>query len=353
MPQPLLDCLIVGAGPAGLTAAIYLQRFHRSIAVLDSGEARALRIDRSHNVPGYPQGVSGAVLLGRMREQLQRFGAEPVAARVTSLQRLADGSFCASGDGDQWRARHVLLATGSRDRDPQVPGMQAVWDQGLLRECPVCDGYEHTGQRIVVVGSDAHAAREALFLRHYSADVLLLRVPPHNAQPLSNDWQAQLRGQGIRWHDAGMASARVEGQTVCLDLDTAEQLRCDVLYSALGSRPVAELGLALGAACDSSGNLGIDARGRTNVPGLYAAGDVTGGLDQIAVAMGQGALAATAIHNALRSGRPATGAAPEAARRARHEPPACPAFKCRKEQPRQPGRSPGLSPARLCVGRIV
>jgi thioredoxin reductase (NADPH) len=308
MPQPLLDCLIVGAGPAGLTAAIYLQRFHRRIAVLDSGEARALRIDRSHNVPGYPQGVGGSELLARMREQLLRFGAKPMSARVTSLERLDDGSFCASGDRAQWRARHVLLATGSRDCDPQVPGMQAVWDRGLLRECPICDGFEHTGQRIVVVGGDAHAAREALFLRHYSADVLLLRVPPHNAQPLSTDWQTQLHEQGIRCQDACIESARVADETVCLALDSGEQLRCDVLYSALGSRPVAELGRALGASCDSSANLTIDARGRTSVPGLYAAGDVTGGLDQIAVAMGQGALAATDIHNALRAGCPAHGA---------------------------------------------
>lgn len=297
--SPVVDCLIVGAGPAGLTAAVYLQRFRRSVVVLDSGEARALRIDRSNNVPGYPMGVSGPALLARMREQLKRFGGEPVLARATSLERTGEGIFCACSELAAWNARTVLMATGSRDCDPVVPGMNAVWARGLLRECPICDAYEHMDQRIVVVGADAHAAREALFLRHYSEQVLLLRVSPHNAQPLSPEWQHQLTERGVRWRDAALQAAHVEGETVCLILNGGGSLKCDVLYSALGSQPQSTLGISLGASCDSSGNLKVDSHGRTDVPGLYAAGDVTCGLDQIAVAMGQGAAAATDIHNGL------------------------------------------------------
>jgi thioredoxin reductase (NADPH) len=301
MTEPVLDCLIVGAGPAGLTTAVYLQRFHRKLQVLDSAEARALRIDRSHNVPGFPDGVGGAELLGRMRQQLQRFGGEVLAARMVSVQRRADGGFRAQGDGGRiWEARFLLLATGAHDRDPEVPGIQALRARGLLRECPICDGYEHTGRRMVVVGADAHAVREALFLRHFSEQVLLLRLPPHPAQPLAQESQRQLRDHSIPWKEARLRSARVEGDTVCLVLGTGETLRCDVLYSALGSEPRAEWACALGARCDSAGNVTVDAHGRTQVTGLYAAGDVTGGLDQIVVAMAQGALAATDIHNALR-----------------------------------------------------
>jgi thioredoxin reductase (NADPH) len=300
MPPSLLDCVIVGAGPAGLTAAIYLQRFHRRVVVLDSGKARALRIDRSYNVPSYPGGIGGAELLQRMYQQLQRFGGTTEEALVTSIDHRSDGHFTVHAAGRTWEARCVLLATGSIDRDPQVPGMRAVWDQGLLRECPICDGYEHTGQRVVVIGADEHAAREALFLRHYSPRVLLLRVPPHSAEPLSSDWQRRLGDQGITWQDARIQRAQADGEGVRLTLEGGEVLACDVLYSALGSHPLAELGKAMGAECDDKGNLKIDPHGRTAVPGLYAAGDVTGGLDQIAVAMGQGALAATDIHNRLR-----------------------------------------------------
>lgn len=299
MDPPLLDCVIVGAGPAGLTAAIYLKRFHRSVVVLDSGEARALRINCSHNVPGYPDGVSGHELLERLRQQLHRFGGETVQGLVSSIDPLANGGFCVQADGQRWHARFVLLATGSRDDDPEVPGMRAVWDRGLLRECPICDAYEHTGQRIVVVGSDTHAVREALFLRHFSPHVLLLRVPPHNAQPLSAEGQQQLQARGVRWQDARLLRADCDEQGVLLALDCGEVLRCSVLYSALGSRPMSELGRALGATCDPKGDLRVDAHGRTDVPGLYAAGDVTGGLDQIAVAFGQGAIVATDIHNHL------------------------------------------------------
>jgi thioredoxin reductase (NADPH) len=295
----LLDCVIVGAGPAGLSAAIYLQRFHRRVVVLDSGHARALRIDRSHNVPGFPDGIGGPELLQRLHQQLQRFGGSTEEVLVSDIEHGADGHFTVHAAGRTWQTRCVLLATGAIDRDPQVPGMGAVWDQDLLRECPICDGYEHTGQRIVVVGADEHAAAEALFLRHYSAQVCLLRVPPHNAQPLSDDWQARLDEQGITWQDARIQRAEAGGDGVRLTLESGEVMGCDVLYSALGSHPVAELGRTLGAACDHKGNLVIDTHGRTRVPGLYAAGDVTGGLDQIVVAMGQGALAATDIHNRL------------------------------------------------------
>lgn len=298
----LLDCLIVGAGPAGLTAATYLRRFHRSVVVFDSGEARALRIDRSHNVPGYPDGITGPDLLQRMRQQVHRFGVDIVHAQVTSLDVLADGGFCAMADGRPWRAHFVVLASGSRDCDPEVPGIRALWNLGRLRECPICDGYEHTGERIVVVGADAHAAREALFLRHFSPSVLLLRVPPHNAEPLSADWQRRLQARGVRWQDARMQQVGCDEEGAWLLLDDGQLLRCDVVYSALGSRPAADLGRRLGAACDAAGNLRVDAQCRTDVPGLYAAGDVTGGLDQIAVAMGQGAIAATDVHNHLPGG---------------------------------------------------
>jgi thioredoxin reductase (NADPH) len=295
-----LDCVIVGAGPAGLTAAIYLRRFHRAICVLSEGEARVERIGLSLNVPGFPDGISGHDLLARLRQQFARFEGTVTARRATAIEARPEGSFIVrAGDGndDVWHTRTVLLATGGRDREARVPGIRAIKERGLLRECPICDGYEFSQQRIGVIGESEHGAKEALFLRHYSEQICLMS-PGAQDRP-APEWQSPLAEHQVACRTSGIRQVTHGSDGLTVHLNDGEALRCDVLYSALGCHPASELGKALGAHCDPSGNLLVDGHCRTNVPGLYAAGDVTAGLDQIAVAMGQGATAATAIHNSL------------------------------------------------------
>lgn len=267
-----LDCLIVGAGPAGLTAALYLQRYHRRIRVADGGRSRARWIDRSHNVPGFPGGIAGEALLARLGEQLADAGGRVDAQEVRTLAR--DGNAFAATLGDERvRARCVLLATGVIDAVPLVPGSDALRRAGRLRQCPICDGHEWRGRRIAVVGEGAHAEAEARFIGHYSDDVTL--VAPASVQRFA-----------------------VEGG--CVQVVQASQvLEVDVVYAALGVRPRTQLARPLGAETDALGALVTDAHLHTSVPGLWAAGDVVSALDQIAVACGHGAIAATSIHNTL------------------------------------------------------
>ena len=294
---PLLDCLVVGGGPAGLTAALYLRRFHRRIALVDGGDARALRIPRSHNVPGFPAGIPGSELLDRQREQLLQVGAEAITGRVAQLQPQAGGGFVATLDDGSVHARTVLLATGAIDHDPELPGTAELQRDGLLRHCPICDGFEFTGRCIGVIGRGAHGMRECLFIRRFSDRVSYIAlggVEPAHCQRLD-------RGGVHCIASAPQACGTTPDRRVWLRMDDGSEHRFDVLYAALGCHPRAELGRQLDAACDSGGNLVIDRHCRTTVPGLYAAGDVTGGLDQIVVATGQAAIAATAIHNDLGS----------------------------------------------------
>jgi len=296
-PDESVDCLIVGAGPAGLTAGLYLRRFHRNVKVVDAGNARALRIPRSHNVPGFVDGIPGHELVARLYEQFADVGGSVRTARVTRLQRDEHGFLAEVGD-ERVHARMVLLATGSRDEEPRVPGATELRDRGLLRQCPVCDGFEFSGRRIAVLGPGRHAARESLFIRHFSEQLVWLSddddTEPDEAmaQRLADRRVQRLRGcvQRAEPHDDG---------GVCITLADGSQHGFDVLYAALGCHPRAELGAQLGAELDDGGNLVVDAKCRTTVPGLYAAGDVTGGLDQIVVAAGQAAIAATGIHNNL------------------------------------------------------
>lgn len=277
----MLDCLIIGGGPAGLTAAIYLQRFHRHISVVDAGQSRARRIPLSRNYPGFPDGVNGNQLLALMKRQLRKVGGAVTKANVTQLRKLDDGSFEAQCGGRTLVARTVLLATGIVDIEPQLPGFEALRDTGLIRYCPICDGNEYSGKRIAILGSGAHGMREFEFIRGFSERVTYFGLDTAAGNIRSLAYQP----------DNG--SIRVE------QVDGTQQ-DFDVMYCALGCDVRSAPALTLGAEHDKRGCINVDAHCETSVSGLYAAGDVVNALDQIAVATGHGAIAATAIHNRLR-----------------------------------------------------
>lgn len=292
-----LDAAVVGAGPAGLTAAIYLGRFRRDFRVFDSGDSRAAWIPRSHNHPGFPDGVGGPELLGRMRVQAERYGARIEAAEVIDLERV-DGGFRLTGRDGTWLARTVLLACGVSDNEPALPGVEAAIRRGLVRICPICDGYEVRGQALAVIGDGVLGAREALFLTTYSDRISLVHVGPPAALP--QDERGDLAAAGIEVIEAAM-------DHVVLDNDRLEALvfagrprRFDVIYAALGVTPRFDLAARVETRFDAAGRLFVDDHQQTSVPGLYAAGDLVRGLNQISTAAGEAAIAATAMHNLLR-----------------------------------------------------
>lgn len=292
------DCIIIGAGPAGLTAAIYLARFHLSIRLFDCSSSRAALIPCTHNHAGFPDGISGTELLARMLAQAETYGAQRELARVTRLERADDG-FAVSVEGRIFRAKTVLVATGVINNRPE--GLDDALHtealaSGLLRYCPICDGYEVTDRRVAVIGSGEHGTREALFLRGYTADLTL--IAPGAEHDLDPQCLAELDAAGIKHIDGPCGGYAIEdGQ---LALDTAEgHLRFDSVYPALGSRVRADLAADAGAMLGEDGCLVVDSHQRTNIPGLFAAGDVVKGLDQISHAMGEGGVAATTIRNYL------------------------------------------------------
>ena len=291
-----LDCLIIGGGPAGLTAAIYLARFHLSLRVVDAGKSRASLIPCSHNHAGYPDGISGKELIRLMTEQAQKYGATIVCSRVTRLDRIEGGVRAEGGEGSV-TARTVLLATGVTNRRP--PMDEELHDEalarGLIRYCPICDGYEVTDKKVGIIGSGGHGVAEAAFLRSYTADVTL--IAPDKAHDLDAADLEKLHEYGIKAVD-GPCHA-VAAHEDCIVVDTAEgHYTFDSVYPALGSDTHIELALQVDAAL-KDGVLVVDSHQRTSVPGLYAAGDVVLGLDQIGHAMGEGGVAATTIRNDL------------------------------------------------------
>ena len=292
------DCAVIGAGPAGLTAALYLTRFRRTVLIADGGRSRAALIPRSHNFPGLPAGVKGEDLLAQLRQQVEHYGPVDWAGPVQSLEAAGEALWRVRSTTGSAVARTVLLATGVVDRRPPLPDPDAAIRDGLLRFCPICDGFEAILDRIAVIGDDDHAAREALFLRTYSPSVTLLSL--QNAGSLSLELREQLQKAGVTMAAAEPASLRVlDGRLAARSPDGGDIVPFDVVYGALGVEPQTQLATALGLVVDGSGCLAVDAHQQTVVPTVYAAGDIVRGLDQISVALGEAAVAATAIHNRL------------------------------------------------------
>jgi thioredoxin reductase (NADPH) len=302
MDEPILDCLVVGGGPAGLTAAIYLARFHLKVKVVDAGKSRASFIPCTRNHAGFPEGISGQELIDRMRAQAQKYGASIDAGRVTRLDRVEDRFEAEWGSG-KVTARTVLLATGVANRRPSMDEdlHDAALAEGLIRYCPICDGYEVTDRKVGVIGSDSHGVAEAIFLRGYTAEITL--IAPDRALDLKQqDWQ-RLESLGIETVDGPCQAVAIDEG--CIAVDTIEgTYRFDSLYPALGSDVHSDLAEMLEAELSDVGCIVVDSHQRTSVPGLYAAGDVVQGLDQISHAMGEGGVASTTIRNDLAKERP-------------------------------------------------
>jgi len=299
MDEPILDCLIVGGGPAGLTAAIYLARFHLDILVVDGGKSRASLIPCSRNHAGFPDGINGKELLERMRTQACKYNAKVETEFVTKLEHDADTSlFTATWGSGCRQARSVLLATGVTNRRPAMDEElhDDALSRGLIRYCPICDGYEVTDKKVGVIGSDSHGVSEALFIRSYTADVTL--IAPDKALRLKPEDSAKLKEAGIDCIDGPANAVAVSDGFIVVE--TAEGMHSfDSVYPALGSDTHTQLAEMVGADLSADACIKVDSHQRASVAGLYAAGDVVIGLDQISHAMGEGGVAATTIRNDL------------------------------------------------------
>jgi thioredoxin reductase (NADPH) len=293
------DVVVIGGGPAGLVAATYLARFRRSVLLVDADRSRVGKIPRSHNYPGVADGVAGSDLLAALRLQASKY---PIRTETGTVERLARGSegFQLFWAGRTVGAPTVLLATGASDVEPAMPHLSEALRDGALRYCPVCDGYEVIGQAVGVIADGPKGVDEALYLRNFTERLTLFFVSGQTT--LDEGDRRRLRDAGIGCVLEPIRSLRLWNRRVTIVHGEAETV-CDSVYCALGMRVHSDLAIQLGTEVDEAGYLMTDKHQRTSVPGLYAAGDVASGLNQIAVAVGEAAIAAAAIHQALRSQR--------------------------------------------------
>ena len=284
---------IVGGGPAGLTAAVYLGRFKRRVLVIDAGASRARYIPTSHNCPGFPNGISGMDLLVTLARHARKFGASFKRDTVLTLQKNRKGFTLRTRSG-VFVASTVLVATGIVDILPRVRGLRPAIQRGIVRLCPICDGFEASGQRIAVMGPPASVVGHAKFLRTYSPSVTAILSEPGK---LSRADRGCARELGINLIGGEYTVRLTSRNCVVSKGRTKESFDC--LYPALGFAPKCRLAASLGARVDRQGEILVDKHMQTSVRGLFGIGDAVSGLHQISVAVGQAAIAATAIHNLL------------------------------------------------------
>ena len=288
--------MIVGAGPAGLSAAVYMGRFRRSTLVLDSGDGRWSYGQTTDNYLGFPGGVRARRLHALGRLQAERFGVTFREAEVTGIAPR-DGGYTVAVGRAHVGARTVIWAAGVRDNWPDFPGVRRLVGHRLFW-CIVCDGWRTRGRRVLLLGDRERAVSTALQFLTYTRDLAFLAAPGARLstrchRKLDEAGIPVLRGRVKRvlWGEKGIAKVVLEG---------GEALRPDYIFSLYGSEPRTEILRALPVALAANGHVRIDEKNRTNVPTLFAAGDVTDKHGhQVVAAAHEGAAAAMAANHVL------------------------------------------------------
>jgi thioredoxin reductase (NADPH) len=271
------DSVVVGGGPAGLTAAIYLARFNRSVIVADHGSGRSTTHEVNENYPGFPDGIASRELRERTQQQAARFGAHFAECKIESVER--DGDLYLARDHDTvLRARTVVLATGVSDYLPDFENVDVQEYFGkTLFWCITCDGYKVRDRRVAVVGATDPAATTALQFLNFTPAITLITNREPGAAQVSEEKHSHLADAGI---------GVVEGEIACLygedgimhevELVHGERIELDVMFNQQGARPNSTLARQLDVETDERGYIKLaDPEQRTNVERVYAAGDVT------------------------------------------------------------------------------
>jgi len=289
------DCIIVGAGPAGLNAALVLGRTRRRVLVLDSAQPRNYATHEMHGVLGH-DGLDPADLRARGRTELGRYGVEVVTAEVQDAEAL-DATVRVTSSRGTDLTRTVLLATGMLDEVPNIPGFAEVWGT-TAHTCPYCDGFEHRDERLAILAAGARGEHLAILLRQWSDDVVLLSNGPHG---LDADQLARVQALGIPIIETPVVALESDdgGRLRRLRLDDGETLDRDALFFYVGWQLRNDVARSLGSQLHDDGSITVDSSQATTVDRVYAAGNCADPRALVPAAAGSGATAAVAINARL------------------------------------------------------
>ncbi|MDR1032950.1 MAG: FAD-dependent oxidoreductase [Candidatus Nomurabacteria bacterium] len=293
------DLVIIGSGPAALSAAVYAAREEIGVTVYEKTILGGLvaTIDHIDNYPGFPDGVKGSELVERMQQQAERFGANIEYGEVTAIKLAPAGSVSVTVDDEEVKARAVLVTSGWTYNTMDIPGEADYKNRGV-HYCATCDGPFYKDKKIVVVGGGNSAAQEAVFLTRFASSVEILARSTFKASAVL---QKKVREHGIKVYESTKAlevlgdgkratNLKIEGPS------GASELPVDGIFVFVGIHPAGEFAAESGLKLDEQGYIKTDLNFQTNLPGVFAAGDIrSGSTKQVVTAAGEGAAAAKAV----------------------------------------------------------
>lgn len=298
LDQKKVDCAIIGGGPAGQSAALYLARFNRSVVVFDRGTSRTLSYELNENYLGFPEGIHSRQLYELGRQQAMRYGALFIDQEIRQAhhQKLTE-TFTIETDKQTWTARTIILATGVTDLYPNLPNHSEYWGKTMFW-CITCDGYKTRGKKIIVVGDTDEVACTALQFLNYTPDVTVITNYPPSQVTMSQKWRERLWNQHVPLYEATISQLHGrDGYLAAVTLDNGSQLPAEIIFNMQGAVPNNALATDLGVVVNSEGYIETTDEQRTNIPRVYAAGDVTRMFShQIVTAAHEGSMAAQAAN---------------------------------------------------------
>jgi thioredoxin reductase len=291
------DVAIIGGGPAGLSAALWLARYLHKVVVIDSGDPRNWETRGINGFLG-AHSIRSPELRARGRADAEKFGARLVDDTVKTAKKIDDDCYrLLLSNGEAIDAQRLLLAIGLKDVWPAIPGLADAYGE-TAHVCPDCDGYETRGRKTVVIGSGRKAVGMALALTTWTDKIVICT----NGEPAGMDEQllSKLKKLNIPVLEQAVTCVKSkDGEINCLELANEMSLDCDRLYFAIGQYPADDIGVELGCKRDERGQIVVDETNRTSVKNVYAAGDIIPGTQLAIVAAANGAVAAVAIHHSL------------------------------------------------------
>ncbi|MGG4489892.1 NAD(P)/FAD-dependent oxidoreductase [Metabacillus idriensis] len=293
------ECIIIGAGIAGLQAAIQLGRYNRRVLVIDSGTGRSTLCRSYHNLLGWPDGVSGQTLRELGKVQAERSGIQFLNDRVTGVTKADSIFHVETANGDRHEAMRILLSTGLTDRLPDLPNLLPCLGISIY-VCPDCDGYEVQKKKTLVLGSGTAGANLALTLTYWTSDLTYIN---HEKENVPEEIKTKLDEKGIVCIEEAIASILVKDQSefAGVQLSDGRKLYGERAFTAFGGNAVhSELAGMLGAERIQNKHVVVNPRTKeTSVQHVWAAGDIGVHSEQVTIAMGDGCQAAIWIHKSL------------------------------------------------------
>ena len=292
------DVAIVGGGPAGLSASVFLARYLHSVVLIDSGDPRNWETRGINCYLGLPR-VKPAELRAAGRDEARKYDVQLIDDCVDRAERRSDDEFVlTTHSGVTIVARRILLAIGLKDVWPDIPGLERVYGE-TAHVCPDCDGYECIDKKTVVIGSGRKAVGMALNLTTWTPQIIICTngAPPALDDPAYCGKLDALNIPVLTQRVTCIKGSR--GKVHCLELEGGMALDAERIFFAIGQYPADDLGAQLGCTRDEGGHIVVDDHYHTSVKNVFAAGDIVPGAQLAIAAAGDGAIAALAIHKSL------------------------------------------------------